>query len=71
MANEFKPGDIVQLKSGGPKMTVKWAGQGALTKEDTVACMWFVGSKQEEGAFPPEALELATERATSVRLQRG
>jgi len=31
----FTPGDVVRLKSGGPKMTV------LETKDDMVTCKWF------------------------------
>lgn len=49
----FKIGDIVQLKSGGPKMTV--THHTALDPE-VVHAMWFAGSKREAGAFPIKAL---------------
>jgi uncharacterized protein YodC (DUF2158 family) len=48
MADKFNPGDIVQLKSGGPKMTVTQLiedGSWAYTA-------WFAGSKHETGRFP-------------------
>lgn len=32
---EFKNGDIVELKSGGPKMTI------ASVKQERAICMWF------------------------------
>ena len=36
MANEqFKAGDVVRIKSGGPKMTVLWVD------EHTANCMWY------------------------------
>ena len=53
MVRAFEKGDIVQLKSGGPKMTV--------TAIDSYGkhyyCQWFAGSKLEDGKFPPEALQ--------------
>jgi uncharacterized protein YodC (DUF2158 family) len=55
MANEFQAGDVVQLKSGGPEMTVTEVGLDVFEKQ-TVWCVWFVGTKQEEGTFPPAAL---------------
>lgn len=52
MAEKFNPGDIVRLKSGGPKMTVT-----RLVDSGKVAhTSWFAGSKHETGAFPVETL---------------
>lgn len=60
MADEkFKIGDIVQLKSGGPKMTVTSVG------ERSVITAWFAGSKKEAGSFPFEAISLFKEPARS------
>lgn len=53
MAAPFKIGDIVQLKSGGPKMTVTHIPTG---DKDIVHTSWFAGSKKESGAFPVQAL---------------
>lgn len=54
MANQFKVGDVVQLKSGGPKMTVSES-----YNDGTLGCVWFLGSDQKAGTFPSDALELA------------
>ncbi len=45
---EFQPGDEVQLKSGGPVMTVERIGKDPRTQEDVVFCVWFhtEGKKQ-------------------------
>jgi uncharacterized protein YodC (DUF2158 family) len=56
MANEFKIGDVVQLKSG-PKMTVTEVGNN-IHQTPTVWCVWFEGSKQDKGTFPPSALKI-------------
>lgn len=56
MTDQFKPGDIVQLKSGGPKMTVK---ESASTDKNIIYCQWFAGSKLESGAFRSESLQAA------------
>jgi len=56
MAAEFKVGEVVQLKSGGPKMTV----QGKASDGDIVT-KWFAGSKSESGFFRPETLVKVTE----------
>jgi uncharacterized protein YodC (DUF2158 family) len=46
---EFTPRDVVQLKSGGPVMTVEHIGKDQRTQEDAVFCTWFekVGNRQE------------------------
>jgi uncharacterized protein YodC (DUF2158 family) len=51
----FKPGDIVQLKSGGPKMTVKKREDYPLDGE-YYSCQWFAGSKLSSGSFDVESL---------------
>jgi uncharacterized protein YodC (DUF2158 family) len=48
-------GDVVQVKSGGPYMTITSVGQ------DKVVCVWFVDNKPEHSAFPVEVLELVDE----------
>ena len=48
--DDFKPGDIVQLKSGGPKMTVQDV------RPQTIHCQWFAGSKLEDGHFNKESI---------------
>jgi uncharacterized protein YodC (DUF2158 family) len=52
----FQIGDVVQLKSGGPKMTVEDVGQNAIGA-DTVWCSWFDGNKKVQGTFAPQALQ--------------
>ncbi len=48
---KFQEGDVVQLKSGGPKMTVK-----AIDDDGDVYCQWFSGSKLQNGYFKPHSL---------------
>ncbi|WP_371364565.1 YodC family protein [Pseudomonas sp. QL9] len=53
--NEFKVGDIVKLKSGGPDMAV----QAVVNQESGIyACQWFAGKKLESGRFPADSLQL-------------
>lgn len=59
MTEKFKIGDIVQLKSGGPKMTV------TSVSEDTVVTAWFAGSKKEQGGFPFDAVTIFKEEPKS------
>ena len=52
MAQELKVGEVVQLNSGGLKMTV-----AALQSEGSVRCVWFSPhGKPESGVFPSDAL---------------
>jgi uncharacterized protein YodC (DUF2158 family) len=51
MAGKFSPGDIVQLKSGGPAMTVsKPANEGYY-------CEWFKGASKERAHFDEHTLK--------------
>jgi len=52
MGNQFKVGDVVKLKSGGPNMTVTIAQPGA-----QIYCTWFHENKLERHAFIPETVE--------------
>lgn len=72
----FNPGDIVQLKSGGPKMTVKGIvgdEKHSLSKmeetalkirgyeDGSVFCEWFQAKKLISGIFKPEMLQIINE----------
>ena len=48
---KFKKGDIVQLKSGGPKMTVEDVDSYGVTVK------WFAVSKMESDKVDAEALQ--------------
>jgi uncharacterized protein YodC (DUF2158 family) len=56
-AREFKVGEIVQLKSGGPKMTI----DDPHVWPDKIRCHWFSGGKLNSGDFSAETLEYAKE----------
>lgn len=54
---DFKAGDIVVLKSGGPKMTIKSFEKDAFSKGTLVKCVWFDdNNKQKQKMFVPESL---------------
>jgi Uncharacterized small protein len=58
MAPKFKPGDIVQLKSGGPAMTVASLNEHYMTHAfDGYKCEWFKGASKEWGNFAEETLQ--------------
>jgi uncharacterized protein YodC (DUF2158 family) len=57
MSENFKVGDVVRLKSGGPNMTVESVGD--IYGDQRVWCVWFEKGKREDAHFPPATLELA------------
>ncbi len=48
--NDLQKGDVVQLKSGGPLMTVQGLGQYT-GLEDGIHCVWFDGKGQQSEVF--------------------
>lgn len=52
MAGSIVEGSIVQLKSGGPKMTVKWLEDG------DAYCEWFAGAEIKGARFALVQLDL-------------
>jgi len=55
MAQAFKSGDIVQLKSGGPRMMLT-----SIDDRGYVRIAWFGGAAKERGYFHLDALIGAT-----------
>ncbi len=55
MNGQIKAGDVVQLKSGGPEMTVNFV------ENEEAACSWFVNNKKESSRFPVVTLKLAAQ----------
>ena len=51
MDQKFKPGDLVQLKSGGPKMTVEILDKSRDQEANIAICVWFVGSTLKRETF--------------------
>jgi uncharacterized protein YodC (DUF2158 family) len=51
---DFKPGDVVQVKSGGPSMTI------ASIEGGQALCQWFDKNTQKAGRFALETLEKYT-----------
>lgn len=51
MSEQLKPGDVVVLKSGGPKMTIKFI------EGEEACCSWFESGKVSEQRFGLEMLE--------------
>jgi uncharacterized protein YodC (DUF2158 family) len=51
---DLEIGDVVQLRSGGPKMTVH-----SLISDGDVVCQWFEGNEVHGENFPNEVLKKA------------
>lgn len=60
---QFKVGDVVELKSRGPKMTVEEVKTG-----DKVLCVWFDGSTEKRGVFPADTLQVPPKRGLAANL---
>lgn len=57
MSATIKPGSVVQLKSGGPQMTVEWVDNSM--SPPLVACSWFNDKKErKQERFQLVALDL-------------
>jgi uncharacterized protein YodC (DUF2158 family) len=54
MSEQFKVGDVVQLKSGSNSMTVE-----EIDDEGEVSCVWFEGKQPQRGSFPAATLKKA------------
>jgi uncharacterized protein YodC (DUF2158 family) len=62
---KFKPGDIVNLKSSGPEMTV------ASVRDGIVNCIWFDGKRDKRKAFPVETLQKKPKPPRKIELNFG
>jgi len=65
MTNEIQAGSVVQLKSGGPKMTVDQVGETQTSGALSAWCTWFTQDKapwtKESDVFPLTSLKLVNE----------
>lgn len=52
MPDAYNEGDIVQLKSGGPSMTVE-----ETLDDGKYRCVWFKGASRELGVFKENTLK--------------
>lgn len=62
----FQVGDVVQLKSGGPRMTVE------TTDPEGIRCVWFDNADSKLAMFPAEALKalVSKKQKSDLRLVR-
>ena len=65
--HEFKPGETVQMKSGGPDMT--YIGDAGLP--GMVACEWFDGGQKKTDDFNYTSLRKAPPKTGAIKMQRG
>lgn len=65
MTDQIKTGDVVVLKSGGPKMTVSQVAKRPYGDALHAWCDWFIQDrspwKKEEGVFPLTSLKVVQE----------
>lgn len=55
--NDLKEGDVVRLKSGGPKMTISTMDE----VNKRVYCKWFVNGELKSEKFSPFSLGVVSE----------
>lgn len=63
--SSMKPGDVVVLKSGSPKMTI-----GGEAKNGVFPCLWFVCEVLQKEEFPECSLKMAKADADKPRKTR-
>ena len=62
---DFKNGDEVQLKSGGPIMTIQYID----SEIETISCSWFDGKRElKNGSFHPDSLKFPDEHDSMPKL---
>jgi len=66
---QFKSGDLVVLKSGGPTMTIDTVNTDIFddNKITGILCVWFVGEKLERVRFDYRAIEHARRARSKTR----
>ena len=63
---QFSAGDVVQMKSGGPKMTVE-----EIEVSGDVVCTWFDDKKVRKTDVFKEAILVKYQSVTAIGLGRG
>lgn len=69
--SELKKGDVVVLKSGGPKMTIEGIGNYGMTEKYGALCIWFDKTKKYEEVFDLDTLEPYKPSPIGVTVVRG
>ncbi len=71
MEHQFKEGDVVSLKSGGPTMTIEGIGDYGMSIKEKAFCVWFEGTKRHEALFELSSLTPVTTQAATASVVRG
>jgi uncharacterized protein YodC (DUF2158 family) len=67
MEDKFKRGAVVQLKSGGPKMTVRGYNTSDFKREECmIDCDWFHGLEPKSQAFHEDQIFDYRPRASAI-----
>jgi uncharacterized protein YodC (DUF2158 family) len=71
--SDFKKGDVVELNSGGPRMTIADLGDySPMGPENGAKCVWFEKTTRKEHVFDVAVLKASNERPmSSIRVGRG
>lgn len=62
---DFKVGDVVRLKSGGPNMTIEMDAESNYESKGQIRCVWFDGKKKLMDDFVPATLTKADQSPIS------
>lgn len=65
MSEELKIGDVVQLQSGGERMTIEYIDEG------DISCVWFEGKQPQRNTFAAGVLRKAPPMAAAMTIGRG
>jgi uncharacterized protein YodC (DUF2158 family) len=69
--HQFKEGDVVSLKSGGPTMTIEGIGTYGYSTREKAFCVWFEGTKKHDALFELSSLTPVNTQATTATMVRG
>ena len=67
---EFVTGQLVELTSGGPVMTIMGVNAFSMNPENYV-CQWFAGKSYRQQEFPGQNLKLAAPKKKKKRVIAG
>lgn len=69
MSEKFEVGDVVQLKSGGDRMTVEYIEESG--DEVTITCVWRDGKSSQRDSFVSGVLQKPASGLGFVTVGRG